>query len=162
MHRTEHGSVHAGVYEAMSALHVKADQILGGLALLLGDVVAVCSAEAGTQTSHVALPTAVETQTDEVEKLVESSSAYAHGVVHAECQAIDSVIRAECVASAPEAFHRSEFQKKVKEHQTRYPGGRLPNDLHGFSDYMKVINARLDVAERAKMKCLSCGQYPWT
>ena len=75
------------------------------------------------------------------------------------CQAIDSVIRAECVASAPEAHHRSEYQKKVKEHQTRHPGGRLPNELCGFSDYTKLISTRLDMAERAKMKCLSCGQY---
>ena len=54
-----------------------------------------------------------------------------------ECQAMDSIIRAECALAASESVHREEFQKKIDEHQARYPGGKLPYELRDFTDLIR-------------------------
>ena len=83
-------------------------------------------------------------------------------VADAECQAKENTIRAECILAAPVAVHKQEFQRKIDEHQGRYPGGTLPSELRDFADYMGRLSSSLESAEREKMRCLSCGHYPWT
>ena len=100
-------------------------------------------------------------QTVEVEKVVHTSVEAAIGVDIA-CEAKEKIIRAECILGAPVAVHRAEFEKKIKLHQARHPGGRLPNELYDFSDYMRTVKHRLEDAEQQMMKCLSCGHFPWT
>ena len=97
----------------------------------------------------------------EVEKIVYKHVEARVGVDVA-CEAKENTIRAECLLSAPVAAHRAEFESKIAEHKTRYPGGMLPSELYNFEDYMGRIRHRLDVAEQEKMTCLRCGHFPCT
>ena len=92
----------------------------------------------------------------EVEKLVEAPSC------HFAVQANESTIVAELALSAPEAEHRFEYNHKVAAHEAKHPNGTLPRELRGFTEYMKDVQRKLDNAEQAHMKCLSCGKFPWT
>ena len=78
------------------------------------------------------------------------------------CQAVDNIITAEVALSAPDAVHREEWTSKVNNHRSRYPGGTLPNELYSFTDFMRIKAQRLSCAEKAPLRCLSCGKYPWT
>ena len=80
--------------------------------------------------------------------------------VDVECEAKESIIRAECVLAAPLAAHQAEFQKKIDEHKGRYPGGTLPCELRDFKDYLTRKKEALEHAEQERMKCLSLRAVP--
>ena len=85
-------------------------------------------------------------QTVEVEKFVHET-VQAPICADIACEARENIIRAECLLSAPVAAHRAEFEEKINEHRTRYPGGMLPNELCNFEDYMGRVRHRLDTAD---------------
>lgn len=69
------------------------------------------------------------------------------------CQANENVIRAEAVPNGHEAVHREELASKVKDHQTKYPGGMLPTELRSFEAYVRRKQERLSFARRSSLRC---------
>ena len=82
----------------------------------------------------------------EVEKIV-VKCVVAPPAVNVECQAKESIIRAECILSAPLAAHRDEIQKKIDEHKGRHPGGTRPGCESSRSTWnvFSIVSTRLSV-----------------
>ena len=103
-------------------------------------------------------------QTVEKERIVEKVievPCKSMSTVSVECQAKDTLIRAETDLSAPESEHRAEMERRIAAHKARYPGGQLPNELCTFSEFMRRKQISLTNAQTEKLRCLWCGQLPW-
>ena len=98
----------------------------------------------------------VEPEVEKISEVILSVS-----VEHFAAQADERVIAAEVALFAPDAAHRQDFNTKVSAHQAAHPHGMLPRGLRGFEEYMKVLQKNLDSAQQARVRCLSCGKFPW-
>ena len=79
-------------------------------------------------------------------------------MAHAECSAIGHIIEKETARTRPEASYRAEWERRVQQHQERYPGGTLPTELRSWEDYWARLKQSLNAEDAPNLCCLFCGK----
>ena len=80
------------------------------------------------------------------------------------CQANSREISAEVDRAMTDPEIVARWQKRVSDHQARYPGGKLPSELRDLDafkiDGLKMMSMEERLNERCTLACLKCGQIP--